>query len=248
MKYTQLLIISVVAIGFMAMFTLQSSDKVINEKPTIDTTSTIVMVDEVDEITEPEDNFNYDSLKNILDWYEYMIPGGTRGYYYQFHLETDLYKDLVNQTEQGGKIIATHRYIFDYKELAKAESEKYGIPVSIILGQGILESNSGLSILAAKANNHFGIKCFSKTCKKGHCVNHGDDSHKDFFRIYQNPWQSYRDHSEFLMKPRYKNLFKLKKSNYKGWAHGLSKAGYATDEQYAQKLISVIEKYELHKL
>ena len=239
MKYTQLLIIGIVAVGFMAMFTLQSSDKVINDKPTIDTTSTIVMV---------EDDYNYDSLNNILDWYEAMSPGGTRGYYYQFHLETDLYKDLVNQTEQGFKIVATHRYIFDYKELAKAESKQFGIPVSIILAQGILESNSGLSILAAKANNHFGIKCFSKTCKKGHCVNHGDDSHKDFFRIYQNPWQSYRDHSEFLMKPRYKNLFKLKKSDYKGWAKGLSKAGYATDPDYAKKLINVIETYELDKL
>jgi flagellum-specific peptidoglycan hydrolase FlgJ len=239
MKYTGLVITGVVAAGFVAMFTLQSSDKIVNKEPTIDTTSTIVMV---------EDDYNYDSLNNILDWYEHMVPGGTRGYYYQLHTETDLYKDLVKDTEQGGKIIATHRYIFDYKELAKAESKQFGIPASIILAQGILESNSGLSILAARANNHFGIKCFSKTCKKGHCVNQSDDTHKDFFRIYENVWSSYRDHSEFLMKPRYKHLLKLKKSDYKGWAKGLSKAGYATDSDYAKKLINVIEKYELHKL
>ena len=92
------------------------------------------------------------------------------------------------------------------------------------------------------------FKCFSKTCTKGHCVNYTDDSHKDFFRNFKSAWESFRGHSVLLQKPRYKNLYTLKVTDYKGWAKGLQKAGYATDKRYASKLIKIIEILELHKL
>ncbi|MEL6945214.1 MAG: glucosaminidase domain-containing protein, partial [Bacteroidota bacterium] len=115
------------------------------------------------------------------------------------------------------------------------------------LAQGLIESNCGESRLAKRNNNHFGIKCFSRTCKKGHCSNFTDDTHKDFFRIYKSSWDSYRAHSQLLQKARYKKLYKIPKSNYKGWARGLKSAGYATDPLYADKLINLIEDLDLTK-
>jgi flagellum-specific peptidoglycan hydrolase FlgJ len=115
------------------------------------------------------------------------------------------------------------------------------------LAQGLLESNAGDSRLAVDANNHFGIKCFSRSCQKGHCKNFTDDTHKDFFRTYPSVWESYRAHSLFLQRDRYKHLLNLSKKDYKGWAHGLKKAGYATDKRYAYKLISLIETLNLHQ-
>jgi flagellum-specific peptidoglycan hydrolase FlgJ len=132
-----------------------------------------------------------------------------------------------------------------YAALAKAEMHKYGIPASITLAQGLLESNVGSSKLAVENNNHFGIKCFSRTCRKGHCSNFTDDSHKDFFRIFGNVSDSYRSHSQLLRQPRYRALFKLKRSDYRGWARGLKKAGYATDDHYDEKLINLIEALKL---
>ena len=121
----------------------------------------------------------------------------------------------------------------------------YGIPASITLAQGILESGSGKARLARDANNHFGIKCHDW---KGARVYHDDDKAQECFRKYKDPSQSFRDHSEFLAnRKRYAGLFKLKKDDYKGWAKGLRKAGYATDPKYPQKLISLIERYELYK-
>ncbi len=138
-------------------------------------------------------------------------------------------------------------YVLRFASTAITEMEKFGIPASIKMAQGLIESRAGESGLAAKNNNHFGIKCFSKKCGKGHCANFSDDHHKDFFRKYKTAWESWRDHSYFLTKDRYKDLVKYEK-DYKAWAHGLKERGYATDPQYAEKLIDIIEKYELYKL
>jgi len=136
-------------------------------------------------------------------------------------------------------------YVKRFAKVAQGEMQKFGIPASITLAQGLLESNAGKSPLASQKNNHFGIKCFSKKCKKGHCSNFSDDSHKDFFRNYDTAWESYRAHSEFLQGKRYKHL--LQETSYKRWANGLVKAGYATDKAYGRKLISLIETLELYR-
>jgi flagellum-specific peptidoglycan hydrolase FlgJ len=132
-------------------------------------------------------------------------------------------------------------YIKRFRHVAKAEERKYGIPAPIKLAQALLESDAGDSRLAQANNNHFGIKCFSRKCKPGHCVNFTDDTHKDFFRKYDNAWENFRAHSLFLQKERYKHLQKLDPKDYKGWAQGLQKAGYATDPRYAEKLIGIVE-------
>ena len=139
-------------------------------------------------------------------------------------------------------------YVERFAEVAQKEMKRYGIPASITLAQGLLESNVGESKLARKNKNHFGIKCFSKSCKKGHCTNFTDDSHKDFFRKYTSTWDSYRAHSLLLKNnKRYAKLFKLDKHDYKQWAIGLKKAGYATDKQYAEKIINLIKDLKLYK-
>jgi flagellum-specific peptidoglycan hydrolase FlgJ len=143
-------------------------------------------------------------------------------------------------------------FIDRYSKIAVAEMDKFQIPASISMGQAIIESRAGKSILATKNNNMFGIKCFLKpganaTCGKTHCTNHFDDSGKDFFRKYENGWDSWREHSQFLTKDRYQPLFKAGK-DYKAWAKGLREFGYATDPDYEKKLISVIERYKLYKL
>ena len=135
-------------------------------------------------------------------------------------------------------------YIQRFAKVAKSEMGKYGIPASIKLAQGLLESKAGESRLATKNNNHFGIKCFSKNCKKGHCTNFSDDSHKDFFRVFDTAWASYRAHSELLQSKRYKHLLH---QDYTTWVQGLSDAGYATDPQYSKKLLTLIETLELYK-
>lgn len=138
---------------------------------------------------------------------------------------------------------STTAYITLYKDIAIEEMEKYGIPASITLAQGILESGSGKGRLAVKANNHFGIKCHDW---KGARIYHDDDEAQECFRKYSSAKYSFRDHSEFLVRrKRYMNLFKLEKSDYKGWAKELRRAGYATDKKYPQKLISLIERYNL---
>ena len=141
----------------------------------------------------------------------------------------------------------THWYVNTYSQVAINEMKKFGIPASITMAQGILESSSGKGELALKSNNHFGIKCHSTW--KGKKVYHDDDEKGECFRKYRNSETSYRDHSLFLnSRSRYSFLFKLKKNNYIKWAKGLKKAGYATDPAYANKLISIIERYELWKL
>jgi hypothetical protein len=136
-------------------------------------------------------------------------------------------------------------YVRQYSPLAVQQQKKYRIPASITLAQGILESGAGQSELARKSNNHFGIKCH--TDWKGETVYHDDDLRNECFRKYKNVESSYEDHSLFLTeRPRYANLFKLDIKNYKGWAKGLQKSGYATDQAYANRLIKLIEDYRLY--
>lgn len=152
-----------------------------------------------------------------------------------------------SKAEREAKVQKQQAYVRRFAKVAQTEMQKFGMPASIILAQGLLESDAGDSRLAVNNNNHFGVKCFSRTCRKGHCSNFTDDSHKDFFRIYQNPWESYRAHSQLLRAQRYLGLYKLEQSDYKSWAMGLKRAGYATDKFYAEKLINLIEEMDLHQ-
>ena len=137
-------------------------------------------------------------------------------------------------------------YIEKYKKIAKDDMVQYGIPASITLGQGILESGAGTGPLSEQANNHFGIKCHAEW--NGPSVKYDDDEAQECFRKYNNPEESYRDHSLFLSTRKYYiPLFKLDKSDYKGWAKGLKDAGYATDKAYPTKLIALIERYQLQQ-
>lgn len=135
-------------------------------------------------------------------------------------------------------------YVSQYKEAAMLNMRNYGIPASIILAQGILESGAGKGDLALNANNHFGIKCHEGWT--GESVKHDDDSAQECFRKYDNPSESFKDHSLFLTgRSRYSELFAFSKADYKAWAKGLRAAGYATDPKYPDKLISYIERYHL---
>ncbi|NNK88156.1 MAG: LysM peptidoglycan-binding domain-containing protein [Flavobacteriaceae bacterium] len=141
------------------------------------------------------------------------------------------------------RITSVEEYIDTFKAIAIAEMNQYGIPASITLAQGILESGSGRGRLATEANNHFGIKCHDWT---GPRIYHDDDRSQECFRKYRDAAQSFRDHSEFLYgRKRYAKLFKLRRTDYKGWARELRRAGYATDRKYPEKLISLIERYGL---
>lgn len=138
------------------------------------------------------------------------------------------------------------QYIDRYKELAVIEMHRSGVPASITLSQGVLESSSGNSRLAKFANNHFGIKC--KGNWTGKTIYANDDAPDECFRAYGSVLESYKDHSDFLRKNwRYHELFELKITDYKGWCHGLRKAGYATNPQYGKILINLIERYELYQ-
>ena len=137
-------------------------------------------------------------------------------------------------------------YISKYSGLAVEQMKKYGIPASITLAQGLLESDAGRSTLASKCNNHFGIKCHSDW--KGRKMYHDDDERQECFRCYRNAEESFSDHSLFLVNgARYQSLFKLGATDYKGWAKGLKAAGYATSPTYATKLIELIERYGLDR-
>ncbi|TCD03109.1 glucosaminidase domain-containing protein [Pedobacter psychroterrae] len=139
----------------------------------------------------------------------------------------------------------TLSYIEAFKSVAVEEMNKYGIPASITLAQGIIESGSGNSSLARFANNHFGIKCTSDWKGKGYYKD--DDKADDCFRVYKDARESYRDHSEFLKRKRYSALFELDKNDYKNWALGLKQAGYATNPKYPDMLINIIDKYQLQQ-
>lgn len=136
-------------------------------------------------------------------------------------------------------------YIDQYKDVAIEQMHRWNIPASITLAQGLFESGAGRSELATKGNNHFGIKCHGWT---GRTVYHDDDRKGECFRAYKSAYESYDDHSRFLASSqRYASLFKLNKKDYKGWARGLKAAGYATNPQYANKLIEIIQLYKLYE-
>lgn len=137
------------------------------------------------------------------------------------------------------------RYIYEFSGIAKSEMKTYGIPASITLAQGILESGAGYGELTRRAKNHFGIKCHDW---KGDRVYHDDDRSQECFRKYNKASESFRDHSLFLKdRKRYSRLFTFNKKDYKSWARGLREAGYATDKKYPQKLIAIIERHQLYK-
>jgi flagellum-specific peptidoglycan hydrolase FlgJ len=155
-------------------------------------------------------------------------------------------KTVVRDVSTLSYAEAVDYYIDTFSEIAKQEMLLYGIPASITLAQGILESGAGRGELTMRANNHFGIKCH--TTWTGERVYHDDDARGECFRKYKDAKYSFRDHSLFLTgRSRYAALFKLDKDDYKGWAKGLKKAGYATDPKYPNKLISIIERYSLDK-
>jgi LysM repeat protein len=143
--------------------------------------------------------------------------------------------------------MSREEYIQNFQGIAKSQMEIYGVPASITLAQGMLESGNGNSTLAVKANNHFGIKCHKSWT--GSKIYHDDDEKGECFRKYKHSEQSFKDHSEFLRGGRrYAFLFDLDPTDYKGWARGLKIAGYATDPQYAEKLIKIIEENKLYLL
>lgn len=137
------------------------------------------------------------------------------------------------------------RYIETYKNVAIAEEIRTGVPAAITLAQGIHETSAGTSDLVLASNNHFGIKCNGWN---GQTVSHDDDAKGECFRKYDSPTDSYKDHSDFLKnRPYYTSLFKLDPADYKAWAYGLKRAGYATNPKYAQILIKLIEDYDLQQ-
>ena len=143
---------------------------------------------------------------------------------------------------QSSQVIKS--YIETYKDIAIAEMQRTGVPAAITLAQGIHETGAGTSDLVRRSNNHFGIKC--KSDWKGESVSHDDDARGECFRKYNDPYESYRDHSDFLKyRPYYTDLFKLDPTDYEGWAYGLKKAGYATNPKYPQILIKLIKDYNL---
>ena len=150
----------------------------------------------------------------------------------------------ISSLAQGSN--AQRDYVLKWKDEAVRQMELYKIPASITLAQGVLESGNGVSELAKKSNNHFGIKCHKDW--EGGRTYHDDDEKGECFRVYDDPKDSYVDHSKFLLRDRYSSLFELDITDYKGWAKGLSKCGYATNPKYPELLITIIERHELFKL
>lgn len=154
-----------------------------------------------------------------------------------------LFSGIHAQDPGTARRMSRQEYIARYKDIAVEEMHKSGIPASIILAQACLESGDGNSRLAREANNHFGIKCHGW---QGATIYHDDDLQDECFRSYDKPEDSFADHSDFLRyRQRYASLFDLAHDDYRGWAEGLKKAGYATDPQYAQRLIRIIEDNDL---
>lgn len=150
----------------------------------------------------------------------------------------------TSQTVVSSDVVVN--YVAQFKNVAMDNMRTYGIPASIVLAQGILESGAGRGDLAVNANNHFGIKCHEDWT--GETIKHDDDAAQECFRKYDNVSESFKDHALFLTtRGRYSNLFALSKGDYKGWARGLRTAGYATDPKYPNKLISYIERYNLNQ-
>jgi flagellum-specific peptidoglycan hydrolase FlgJ len=148
---------------------------------------------------------------------------------------------------QGGGSRA--EYITRYRDIAIEHAERYGIPASVKMAQGILESAYGTGTLARKGNSHFNIKVKASDNWRGEVVYHDDDRPNEAFRAYDTPEDSWIDHSEYLdRQPRYDSLFRYGVTDYRSWAYGLKNAGYATDQRYAEKLIRIIEENRLWEL
>lgn len=161
-------------------------------------------------------------------------------------LLTVVFMTLSNISSYAQRPNATYQaYIAQYATTAQVQMQRYGIPASITLAQALLESAAGQSVLARKANNHFGIKVTSDW--KGPYIVQDDDHRNERFRAYGSAAESYEDHSKFLKRSRYQSLSLLPKDDYKGWAKGLKACGYATSPTYATRLIEIIELYELQK-
>lgn len=192
-----------------------------------------------------------DNLSMLLDTLESRYPG----------IEIIKHSDCTNKNCPSWPVLkyyhaeARHDPIYDfdkvneyiskYTGLALIEEQEAGIPAAITMAQGILESNVGLSRLAREANNHFGVKKGGSW--NGPVMMYADDKPNDLFRIYSIVGDSYADHTQVLLKDRYSSLFKLNKADYEGWAHGLKRCGYATNEIYAEILLGIIYRFELHK-
>ncbi|WP_316634419.1 glucosaminidase domain-containing protein [uncultured Flavobacterium sp.] len=211
-------------ITFLILATLVSCS---SSKPTIATTKKAAAVQKPRVATTKKPTYskpigkNYPSTNNTTE----VIQSTSK---------TVVTSDLVNN------------YVLQFKDIAMGNMQKYGIPASIILAQGILESGAGKGDLALDANNHFGIKCHNDWL--GESVRHDDDAEQECFRKYAEASESYKDHALFLVgKKRYASLFTYEKDDYKAWAKGLRACGYATDPNYPDKLISYIERYNLHQ-
>ncbi|MFQ5583416.1 MAG: glycoside hydrolase family 73 protein [Calditrichia bacterium] len=152
----------------------------------------------------------------------------------------------VNEAIVEEKLETCRKYIERFAPVAISEMKKFGVPASITLAQGLLESDAGDSKLTIESNNHFGIKCRTK-CRGCTCRNYADDDVFDMFRVFDTAWESYREHSILLCGDRYKHLKKLGTKDYKNWAKGLKKSGYATDKKYDEKLIQIIESLDLYQ-
>ena len=144
------------------------------------------------------------------------------------------------------KMATCRKYVERFAATAMAEMKQFGVPASITLAQGLIETDAGGSRLATESNNHFGIKCRSK-CLQCTCRNYSAEDVYDMFRVFGTSWESFREHSKLLQIDRYQHLKKLGTTDYKGWAKGLKKAGYATDKNYDKKLIQIIEELDLHQ-
>ena len=181
----------------------------------------------------------------LSEWHNFNFSG------MDFRISTMFRTGLIALLLFAGSIVSMaekspqQAYVDTYSRTAVAEMYRSGVPASITLAQGMLESSNGRSELAVKGNNHFGIKCHDWTGRK---MYYDDDRKGECFRVYASAWESFRDHSDFLRyRDRYKSLFDLDITDYRGWAYGLKRAGYATDPAYPRKLIKLIEDYGLDR-
>ncbi len=188
------------------------------------------------------DTLRLDTLSNLDDFFEIL------DFMEEDKLDSIEQLDAVPQRKLEGYHQKAFDYIDRFAAIAIAEQKKFGIPASITLAQGLLESGFGKSTMANSINNHFGIKCKPNEKRiKGKCYVFADDTKHDRFVKFASAWESYRAHSILLQGERYLALYKLDTMDYEGWALGLQKAGYASDANYARKLIRIIELYELYE-
>jgi len=161
-----------------------------------------------------------------------------------FFIPLFVYKSPIKPKPEK-KLTPTEQYIERFKKVAVYEHKKFGIPASVTLAQGILESRSGQSVLTKKTNNHFGIKCFNG-CNNKNSKMYQDDKPWDRFKKYETNWFSFRDHSQFLMGKRYKRCRECG-DDWKCWVRNLKRCGYATSNTYTKNLTSIIKKYKLYQ-